>query len=124
MSDFTHGTTAETEEWQKYRAGKELQIQRSVTKVGKELQIEWAVTKVGKGLQIEWAVTKVGKELEIEWAVTKVVSDLTHGTTAETEEWQKFGSEIAASVVHNLFKNPLVLKAWTHYEDAKGIVRQ
>ena len=51
------------------------------------------------------------------------MSDRADGTKAETDEWEEFGSEMAASVVYHMFKNPLVLKDWPHYEDAKGIVR-
>ena len=51
-------------------------------------------------------------DLGIEWAVIKAVSDFADGSKQMTNDWQQFASVMAASVVYNIFKNPVVLKDW------------
>jgi hypothetical protein len=55
-------------------------------------------------------------DLGIEWAVIKAVSDLADGSKGMTDDWQRFSSVMAASVVYNMFKHPSVLKSWSHYK--------
>jgi hypothetical protein len=58
-------------------------------------------------------------DLGIEWAVIKAVSDFADGSKEKTKLWQPFASAMAASVVYNMFKYPVVLKDWRHY-NAEG----
>ena len=57
----------------------------------------------------------------MEWAVIKGVSDFVDSEDM-TEPWQRFSSTMAASVVYNMFKYPVVLEDWPHNEmqDAEG----
>ena len=54
-------------------------------------------------------------DLQIEWLVVKGISDYADGT--KSESWQHFASVMAASVVHNILKEPRILKDWHHYGD-------
>ena len=56
-------------------------------------------------------------DLQVEWLVVKGISDYADGTKSETKSWQPFASVMAASVVHNILKEPGILKDWHHYED-------
>ena len=49
----------------------------------------------------------------MEWAVIKAVSDFADGE--KTKLWQPFASAMAASVVYNMFKYPVVPEDWRHY---------
>ena len=60
-------------------------------------------------------------DLGIEWAVIKAVSDFGDGSKTATEEWQPFASAMAASVVHNMFQYPDVIRQWPHYKPAHSI---
>ena len=57
----------------------------------------------------------------MEWAVIKGVSGFA-GSEDMTEPWQIFASTMAASVVYNMLKYPVVLEDWPHNEtqDVKG----
>ncbi|CAB3992655.1 5 -methylthioadenosine S-adenosylhomocysteine nucleosidase [Paramuricea clavata] len=55
-------------------------------------------------------VYHAARELGIEWGVIKAASDRADGTQAKTDAWQKFGSEMAASVVHHMHKTLLCSK--------------
>ena len=61
----------------------------------------------------------------IQWGVIKAVSDFADGSKDSTEQWQKFSSVMAASVVHNIFKQEGVMKDWPRsskeVKDGKGI---
>ena len=61
-------------------------------------------------------------DLKTEWAVIKAVSDFADGSKSSTEPWQPFSSAMAASVVYNMFKYPVLIQHWPHYnaEDMKG----
>lgn len=54
-------------------------------------------------------------DLQIEWAIIKGISDYADGTKSNTKAWQSFASVMAASVVHNMLKEPDVLADWPHY---------
>jgi hypothetical protein len=45
------------------------------------------------------------------------VSDLGDGSKSVTKHWQPFASAMAASVVHNMFKQAHVIKNWPHYKN-------
>jgi hypothetical protein len=45
------------------------------------------------------------------------VSDFADGSKSVTEDWQPFASAMAASVVHNMFKQAQVIKNWPHYKN-------
>jgi hypothetical protein len=55
----------------------------------------------------------------MEWAVIKGVSDLAGESEEVTEPWKRFSSAMAASVVHNIFKYPLLLEGWRRYREAE-----
>jgi hypothetical protein len=44
------------------------------------------------------------------------VSDFADGNKSATKDWQPFASAMAASVVHNMFKYPDVIRQWPHYK--------
>lgn len=54
----------------------------------------------------------------IEWVVVKGISDLANGSKGNEGDakWQPFACAMAASVVHNMFKDPTVIKQWRNYE--------
>ena len=61
-------------------------------------------------------------DLVMEWAVIKGISSFADGNKATTKSWQPFASAMAASVVYNMFKHPVVLKHWSHIRrTAEGI---
>ena len=49
------------------------------------------------------------------------MSDFGDGSKSVTEDWQPFASVMAASVVHNMFKYPDVIKQWPHYKNAQPV---
>jgi hypothetical protein len=55
-------------------------------------------------------------DLGTEWAIIKAVSNLADGNKEMTNDWQRFASVMAASVVYNMFKHPAVLKDWPRYK--------
>ncbi|CAB3984239.1 5 -methylthioadenosine S-adenosylhomocysteine nucleosidase-like isoform X16 [Paramuricea clavata] len=75
------------------------------------------------GLEMEGAgLYAAASDLKTEWAVIKAVSDFADGSKSSTEPWQPFSSAMAASVVYNMFKYPVLIQHWPHYnaEDMKG----
>ncbi|CAB3993156.1 5 -methylthioadenosine S-adenosylhomocysteine nucleosidase-like isoform X16 [Paramuricea clavata] len=70
------------------------------------------------GLEMEGAgLYAAAYDLGIEWAVIKAVSDFGDGSKSVTKDWQPFASVMAASVVHNMFKEAHVIKKWPHYKN-------
>jgi hypothetical protein len=55
----------------------------------------------------------------MEWAVIKGVSDFAGESEELAELWTRFSSAMAASVVHNIFKYPVVLEGWHRYRQAE-----
>ena len=51
------------------------------------------------------------RQYRTQWAVIKAVSDFADGSKDSTDQWQKFSSVMAASVVHNMFKQG-VMENW------------
>ena len=56
---------------------------------------------------------------QTEWVVIKGISHYADGGQLETEEWRRFSSAMAASVVNHMMKEPDILKDWPHYEGMK-----
>ena len=54
-------------------------------------------------------------DLEMEWVVIKGISDYADGTKGATAKWRPFASTMAASVVANILKNPVVFQNWHNY---------
>ena len=51
---------------------------------------------------------------QVEWVIIRGISHYADGSEPETEEWQRFSSVMAASVVNHILKEPDVLKDWPH----------
>ena len=56
------------------------------------------------------------EKIHIQWAVVKAASDFADGSKDLTDSWQRFSSAMAASVVHNIFKND-VMRKWPRAHD-------
>ena len=55
----------------------------------------------------------------MEWVIIKGISHYADDREPETEEWRRFSSVMAASVVYHILKEPDVLKDWPHYGGMK-----
>ncbi len=55
-------------------------------------------------------------DLKMEWVVIKGISDYADGTASLTEQWMPFASVMAASVVNNILREPVVFEQWPHYQ--------
>ena len=55
-------------------------------------------------------------DLKMEWVVIKGVSDYADGTASSTKHWRPFASVMAASVVNNILREPVVFEQWPHYQ--------
>ena len=53
----------------------------------------------------------------MEWVVIKGISDYADGTASLTEQWKPFASVMAASVVNNILREPVVFAQWPHYQN-------
>ena len=60
-------------------------------------------------------VFSAAHDLKMEWVVIKGISDYADGTASLTEHWRPFASVMAASVVNNILRNPVVFEEWLHY---------
>jgi hypothetical protein len=61
----------------------------------------------------------------MEWTIIRGVSALAGESEEENveERWKRFASVMAASVVHNMFKNPVVLLEWHNHREADDNIR-
>lgn len=61
-------------------------------------------------------------DLKIEWVIIKGISDYADGTASLTQHWKPFASVMAASVVNNMLRVPVVFDDWPHYQthDVRG----
>ena len=61
-------------------------------------------------------------DLKMEWVIIKGISDYADGTASSTEHWKPFASVMAASVVNNILREPVIFKQWPHYQkdDVRG----
>ena len=55
----------------------------------------------------------------MEWVIIRGISHYADGGEQATEEWGRFSSVMAASVVNHILKEPDVLKDWPHYGGMK-----
>ena len=62
---------------------------------------------------------KAAHDLGLEWGVIKAVSNFADGSKDVSKDWQPFSSAMAASVVYNMFKHPVVLKDWYRHKETK-----
>ena len=58
----------------------------------------------------------------MEWVIIKGISDYADGTASLTQHWKPFASVMAASVVNNMLRVPVVFDDWPHYQthDVRG----
>ncbi|XP_022778276.1 uncharacterized protein LOC111319800 isoform X2 [Stylophora pistillata] len=71
-----------------------------------------AIEKDGEG------VFSAAQDLRMEWVVIKGISNYVDGTASFTEKWEPFASAMAASVVNNILRTPVVFKEWAHYKSS------
>jgi len=55
-------------------------------------------------------------DLKIEWVIVKGVSGFAGGVGNPNESWKTFACVMAASVVFNMLRDPVVYKQWPHYQ--------
>ena len=55
-------------------------------------------------------------DLGIEWVVIKGVSNYAGDNTSASDDWRRFSSLMAASLVAHILRNANVFKKWPHYE--------
>ena len=67
-------------------------------------------------------VFSAAHDLKMEWVIIKGISDYADGTASSTEHWKPFASVMAASVVNNMLRVPVVFDDWPHYRkhDVRG----
>jgi len=53
----------------------------------------------------------------MEWVIIKGISDYADGTASLTEHWKPFASVMAASVVKNMLRVPVIFAEWPHYQN-------
>lgn len=63
-------------------------------------------------------VFSAAQDLRMEWVVIKGISNYVDGTVSFTEKWEPFASAMAASVVNNILRTPVVFKEWAHYKSS------
>ena len=56
-------------------------------------------------------------DLKMEWVIIKGISDYADGTASLTEHWKPFASVMAASVVNNMLRVPVIFDEWPHYQN-------
>ncbi|XP_068727700.1 death domain-containing ATP nucleosidase-like [Montipora capricornis] len=67
-------------------------------------------------------VFSAAHDLKMEWVIIKGISDYADGTASLTQHWKPFASVMAASVVNNMLRVPVVFDDWPHYQthDVRG----
>ena len=63
-------------------------------------------------------VFSAAHDLKMEWVVIKGISNYADGTTSLTQHWKPFASVMAASVVNNILREPVVFEQWPHYQNS------
>ena len=51
-------------------------------------------------------------DANIEWVVVKGIKDIAGEKQSSSEEWKKFASVMAASVVANILNDPVIFQHW------------
>ncbi|KAL9979405.1 hypothetical protein ACROYT_G017064 [Oculina patagonica] len=54
-------------------------------------------------------------DLKTEWVVVKGIKDYADGSQPSSDEWRRFASVMAASVVANILSDPVVFEEWSNY---------
>ncbi|KAL9979409.1 hypothetical protein ACROYT_G017071 [Oculina patagonica] len=54
-------------------------------------------------------------DLKTEWVVVKGIKDYADGSQPSSDEWGRFASVMAASVVANILSDPVVFEEWSNY---------
>ena len=57
-------------------------------------------------------VFSAAHDLKMELVVIKGIADYADGTASSTEHWRPFASVMAASVVNNILREPVVFDQW------------
>ena len=55
-------------------------------------------------------------DLKFELVIVKGISHFADETNAPDKSWKSYACVMAASLVSNMLKNPVVFKDWPHYE--------
>ena len=55
-------------------------------------------------------------DLKTEWVVVKGIKDFADDSQPSSDEWGRFASVMAASVVANILSDPVVFQEWTNYQ--------
>lgn len=61
-------------------------------------------------------VFSAAHDRKVEWVIIKGISDYADGTASLTQHWKPFASAMAASVVNNMLRVPVVFNDWPHYQ--------
>ncbi len=59
-------------------------------------------------------------DLKTEWVVVKGIKDYADGSQPSSDEWRRFASVMAASVVANILSDPVVFEEWSHYNQGNS----
>ena len=73
--------------------------------------------EISRYLLLFTGVFAAAHDLKMEWVVIKGISDYANGTASLTEHWKPFASVMAASVVNNILREPVVFEQWPHYQN-------
>ena len=55
-------------------------------------------------------------DLKTEWVVVKGIKDFADDSQPSSNEWGRFASVMAASVVANILSDPVVFQEWPNYQ--------
>lgn len=65
-------------------------------------------------------VFAAGHDLNVQWAVVKGVAHYAGDSTVDNERWEHFASVMAASVLANILRNPIIFDEWPNYQGKHG----
>ncbi|KAL9979040.1 hypothetical protein ACROYT_G016632 [Oculina patagonica] len=89
-----------------------------------QVSVGWRRDELAKSYPLASAIELEGEGIftvafndQIEWLVVKGVADYADGIECISENWSPFASVMAASVVANILRDPVVFQGWRHYED-------
>lgn len=57
-------------------------------------------------------------DLKMEWLIVKGIKDFVNDSQSCNEKWKEFASVMAASVVANLLRDPVIFEDWPHFSAA------
>ncbi|XP_078366813.1 uncharacterized protein LOC144650899 isoform X3 [Oculina patagonica] len=61
-------------------------------------------------------------DLKTEWVVVKGIKDYADGSQPSSDEWRRFASVMAASVVANILSDPVVFEEWSNYNQDASLL--